>query len=98
MVASGPNSHSDVLGFGVLERKNNVILVLRLDYQPWIHVVVNFVGGGRILVICIRISSRSLCDLIACYSGDSGHGAQLNLSGLTCVKVDTFRILCKDTR
>ena len=45
LMASGPDRHGNFLGFGVLERKYNVILVLGLDYQPWVHVVIYFMAG-----------------------------------------------------
>lgn len=45
LVASGLDRHGNFLGFGVLERKYNVNLALRLDYQPWVHVVIYFVTG-----------------------------------------------------
>ena len=94
LMASSSDGHSDILGFGVLERKGNIILVVRLDDQPWVHVVVYFVGGGGILVLFILIRFCSLRELLARYAGDSGHDAQLRV--LKCVGV--FRFLCTAAR
>ena len=46
------------------------------------------------MVLVILISLCPLWELITCYAGDSGHDAQVSLSGVPRVKVYTFRILC----
>ena len=45
LMASSPYCHGNSLVFGVSKHKCNVVLVSRLDYQPWVHVVVHFVAG-----------------------------------------------------
>lgn len=100
-MASGSDGHSDILGFGVLERKGNVSLILRLDDQSRVHVVVYFVGGGGILVLFILIRFCSLWELLACDTGDSGHDAQFDFFS-KCVGVwkdagSCVKLLEKDT-
>ena len=94
MVASCPDGHSNSLRFGIFERKCNVILGMRLDDQPRVHVVIYLVAGRRILVIRILISlCPPLWELVTCYTGDSGHDVQLILSGAPRVEIQIFKIL-----
>ena len=72
-MASSPDRYGNFMGFGVLERNHNVLFVLGLDYQRWVHVVIYFVARRRILVVVILICLCSLYELIACYASDSSH-------------------------
>ena len=86
-MASSPNGNGNLLGFGVLERECNVVLVLGLYDQLWAHTVLCFVAGCRILVPDILIFLCPYCVLIACYAGDGGHGAEVSteyLVNITC--------------
>src|SRR6266511_538797 len=83
----GPNGNGNLLGFGVLERECNVVLVLGLYDQLWVHAVLCFVAGCRILVPAILIFLSPSCVLIACYAGDGGHGVEVSTEygvNITC--------------
>ncbi len=95
LMASSSNSDSNFLGSGVLERKCNVVFVLRLDDQPWSHFVIYFVTGRGILVLLILISMCPLKELISGYAGDGGHDDRMSLSGVSCVKVYKLRMILR---
>src|SRR2546421_7193486 len=50
LMASGPNGNGNMLGFGVLKSEYNVVLILRLYDQRWVHAAFCFVAGCCILV------------------------------------------------
>src|ERR1700712_893365 len=80
-MATSTDGHGYFLLFGVLQRANNVVFVFGLDYESRVHVVINLVGGRRILVLVVLVCLRSLQELIPCYASDSSHDFNVSMSG-----------------
>src|ERR1700712_4015889 len=80
-MATSTDGHGYFLLFGVLQRANNVVFVFGLDYESWVHVVINLIGGRRILVLVVLVCLRSLQELIPCYASDSSHDFNVSMSG-----------------